>query len=107
MNDFDKTGQASDAGEVSPEVQAFWHAAELLEPANLNRMDISLLARTRSRIDRVITSWHSSRLSEGSPEGFALWKAAGDLEDAGPRGLDIGLMRVVRDKINAMLGDAA
>jgi hypothetical protein len=107
MNDFDKTDQASDTGEVSPEVQAFWHAAKQLEPANLSRVDIGLVARTRGRIDRIITSWHSSRLSEGSPEGFALWKAAEELEDAGPRGLDIGLMRIVRDKITAMLGDAA
>jgi hypothetical protein len=107
MDNFDKTGQTSGAGEVSPEVQAFWHAAKQLEPANLSRVDIGLVAMARGRIDRIITSWHSSRLSEGSPEGFALWKAAEELEDAGPRGLDIGLMLLVRDKIDAMLGEAA
>jgi hypothetical protein len=103
----ENTSQLVTVKQASPAVRALWHAAEQLEPANLSRMDIDLVARTRRQIDRIITAWHSSRLSEGSPEAFALWKAAVELEDAGPRGLDIGLMRLVRDKINAMLGDKA
>jgi hypothetical protein len=106
MNDLDENGQ-TELSRASPAVRALWHAAEQLEPANLSRRDIDLLARTRGRIDRIIAAWHSSRLSEASAEAFALWKATEELEDAGPRGLDIGLMRIVRDKINAMLGDAA
>jgi hypothetical protein len=53
-NDFDKTDQASDTGEVSPEAIALWKAAEELEDAGPRGLDIGLMLLVRDKINAML-----------------------------------------------------
>jgi hypothetical protein len=54
MDDFDKTDQASDTGEVSPEAITLWKAAGELQDAGPRGLDIGLMLLVRDKINAML-----------------------------------------------------